>query len=150
MLLIKKTQIRNEKTYRTQTLKKKVLEETKVFNTFILLYFYSRWSGLHISKSIFQYSQTDADSPTSAKYNEGFTHLFLGQVKWFIGGYRRQEAEQFLPVLNEDLSPLFIKVSVYVPGHYVFFNNKNRDLTSLKNLCSGRVKTDKLDLREGK
>lgn len=52
--------------------------------------------------------------------------LLLGEVKWFIGGYRRQKAEQVLSVLSTDLSPVFIKVSVYVPGHCVFFNHKNR------------------------
>lgn len=70
--------------------------------------------------------------------------LLLGEVKWFIGGYRRQETEQFLPVLSKDLSPFFIKVSAYVPGHYAFFNHKTGgQLTSLKNLCFGRVQTDK-------
>lgn len=85
----KKKNHRNEKTYRTQTLKKKTLEETNIFNTFILVYFYSRWSGLLILKSIFQCSLTDADSPTSTNYNEGFTLLSTGTGEMVYWGLQK-------------------------------------------------------------
>lgn len=75
--------LRNEKTYRTQALKTKMHEETNISNAFILLYFYSRWSGLLISESIFQYSQKDVESPASANYNEDLT-LFITGGDWTV------------------------------------------------------------------
>lgn len=75
-------------------------------------------------------------------------HLLLGEVKWFIGGYRRQEAEQFLPVLSKDLSPFFIKVPVYVPGHYAFFHHKNRGtITQSEELTFGKSPNRQMELK---
>lgn len=75
--------------------------------------------------------------------------LLLGEVKWFIGGYRRQEAEQFLLVWSKDLPPLFIKVSVYVPGHYAFFNHKNREIINqTEELMFGKRPNRQMELKK--
>lgn len=67
-----------KKKSRSQALKKKIHEETNISNTFILLYFYWRWSGLLIPESIFQYGQNYVESPTSANYNEDLTLFITG------------------------------------------------------------------------
>lgn len=74
--------------------------------------------------------------------------LLLGEVKWFIGGYRRQETEEFLPVLSKDLPPFFFKVSVYVPGHCAFFNHKNRGtINQSEELMFGKSPNRQMELK---
>lgn len=103
-------------------MKKKVLEEMNIFNTFVFLYIYSRvaYSYLNQFSNRVKLMRKVLLVPTKMGVSPG-------EVKWFIGGYRRQEAEQFLSVLSNDLSLLFITVSVCVSGHEVFFNHKNRE-----------------------
>lgn len=105
-------------------MKKKVLEEMNIFNTFVFLYIYSRvaYSYLNQFSNRVKLMRKVLLVPTKMRVSPC---LLPGEVKWFIGGYRRQEAEQFLSVLSNDLSLLFITVSVCVSGHEVFFNHKN-------------------------
>lgn len=77
--------------------------------------------------------------------------LLLREVKWFIEVREGNKLKHFWYFWVKIYHPYSLKFLFMFQGTMYFSIIKiGGELTSLKNLCSGRVKTDKLDLREGK